>query len=286
MLDAISKIESAIESTLVLFDELSNGYGKIARTMTYYDLKRVRHVIKKILRRKRPYRMRKVLGLPDISTLGLTIEERKLLSRLYSETEERMLSHIKKLARFYDRYRIVYGKHKHGLTLEAGSSFDTYPTVPSFGDSMLYAYDHKAFDDMPIETFVVKEGTFPIGNWFNVQTALKFNQAANEELWETVAILNDVVSYVTWNHLDYALNCGEGYLPYSKIDEKRITFLFFMKARLDTNDDKLIQSIMDKLIDNMNFGRGGLRTSRSIDDARILKSIIYDPVTNLWFTNR
>lgn len=286
MLDAISRLEAAIESTLILIDELANGYGKLSRTMTFYELTRVRTVMKKIIRRKRPYCMRKVLGLPDIGSLGLSVEERKLLSRLYLETENRMLSHFKKLAMFYDRYRILYGKHKHGLTLEPGGSFYNHPTIAPLEDSILYAYDHKELDDMPIETLTVKETTFRIGNWFNVQSALKFNQAANEELWEMVYILKDVVGYVTWNHLDFALNCGESYLPTDRIDETHITFLFFPNTPLSSEDGKIAQSIMNKLIDKMNLARGGMQTSRSTNDSRVLKSIIYDSVTNLWFTNR
>jgi hypothetical protein len=285
-LDAISRIEAAIESTLVLIDELSKGYSNVAHSMTYYGIKRPRDIVKKIASNKNGYCMRKVLGLPDIGSLGLDLLERRLLGKIYLETTEIMGSYIKKLALFYDRYRIIYGKHKHGLTLEAGSGFDYSPIVPLFEDSMLFAFDHKTKDDMPIGTLTVKETHFPIGKWFNVQSALKFNKALDDEISEILAILKEVVGYVTFNHIDYALNCGEGYLPTNRIGEDKVNFTFFLKAPLSNEDNAIAQAIMDKLLPMMNLKRGNVYISRSVTDHAILKSLVNDPITNMWFSNR
>jgi hypothetical protein len=284
-LDAISRIEAAIESTLVLIDELSNGYSNVARSMTYYGIKRPRDIVKKIISTKNPYPMRKVLALPDIGSLELDPAERKLLGTIYIDTTKTAFSYIKKLAKFYDRYRIVYGKHKHGLTLESGSGFDLHPVVPLFEDSMLFAFDHKIKDDMPTGTLTVKETHFPIGKWFNVQSALKFNKALDDEIREILVILKEVIGYVTFNHIDYAMNCGEGYLPTHR-ENDQVTLGFYSKTQLNKDDIKIAQSIMNKMIPRMNLDRGNVRVSREITDLHALKSLINDPITNMWFSNR
>jgi hypothetical protein len=80
--------------------------------MTYYDQRLPRQIVEKI--RLKNYNFQKILGLPNISDLPLSRDERKVLARIFQETTHVYLQKISNTAEFYDRYRIIYGKWKHG----------------------------------------------------------------------------------------------------------------------------------------------------------------------------
>jgi hypothetical protein len=80
--------------------------------MTYYDQRLPRQIVEKI--RLKNYNFHKILGLPNISDLPLSRDERKVLARIFQETTHVYLQKISNIAEFYDRYRIIYGKWKHG----------------------------------------------------------------------------------------------------------------------------------------------------------------------------
>lgn len=135
------KIEILIESTLVLVHSLSSGYYTVAQDMTFYDFKLLYSIIEKI--RDKDYNMRRILGLPDLSTLSLSPEEKSYLKRDFNECEVKAWNALNKLAEFYEKYRLIYGKSKHGLTIQSGHAFGWSTVAPDFEKSLLICYDRK-----------------------------------------------------------------------------------------------------------------------------------------------
>lgn len=107
-----------IESALVLVHSLSEGYHSLATNMTYYDFNLLRQIIKKI--NKKEYNGHKILGLPDIDTLPVDKVEKKFLANEYSAIIEDLWRSLNRCIVFYDKYRIIYGKSKHGLIFQTG----------------------------------------------------------------------------------------------------------------------------------------------------------------------
>jgi hypothetical protein len=127
--------------------------------MTYYDINYVKDIVRKFANKSnRNVNMRRALGLANPAKLQLSSEERRLLLRVYEETISHTTENLRVLANFYERYRIVYGKSKHGLTIQTGISLisDNDEIMPNhtaqFNKSLLICYDRKERLDMPSGT--------------------------------------------------------------------------------------------------------------------------------------
>jgi hypothetical protein len=128
VLDVILKTQILIESTFVLIHSLSKGYHTVAMNMTYYDMNLVNSIIEELRKNKKlmnyKYNIRKVLGLPNLKFLSLSSKERNFLDKDFRGFESDYLQALKRLVSFYDRFKIVYAKSKHGLTFMAGGLSD------------------------------------------------------------------------------------------------------------------------------------------------------------------
>ncbi len=86
--------------------------------------------------------MRVILGLPDVGSLNLNQAERKVLIEVYQSTINEMKERILNLANFYDTFRIIYGKWKHGLTFQSGSENLNTEFDNSFNILLKYGFDN------------------------------------------------------------------------------------------------------------------------------------------------
>jgi hypothetical protein len=121
VLDMILKAEIIVESSLIFIYQLSKGskhYRALPKTMSRYDNELVKIVMKKVWQKGFP--MQTALGLPLISHLHLEKDEAKLLFSLYQESERNAWEAIGKIVDFYDKFRTVYNKYKHGLIFRTG----------------------------------------------------------------------------------------------------------------------------------------------------------------------
>lgn len=148
--DVISKLSILIESTIVLLDALSySKYKKIPHNLVYYDFKLVYSIIKKLRKKNPPYNFRKILGLYYLpKNTILTKQEKELVGKIYSKIEKVMITKVKSIIEFYDNFRIVYGKSKHGLTMYSGI-VEKNNTKFEFDKSLLRCYDRKNKDKIP-----------------------------------------------------------------------------------------------------------------------------------------
>ena len=120
-LDIISKISILIESLLVLIDSLSISYKNVSKDMTNYNLAKIYSIIDGISASRVRYNMRRALGLYDITNMRkLSGQQKVILGRAYDETQKIVMKKLINLIDFYDDFRIVYGKTKHGLTYHSG----------------------------------------------------------------------------------------------------------------------------------------------------------------------
>jgi hypothetical protein len=126
----------------------STGYYKsLPDKMTYYSFEAIYHFIEKV--RNDNYDWRRVLGLPEIRSLPLSKSQQEYLFRNYERSYASVKHIIMKFAEFYDRFSIIYGKYKHGLTIQAGLVHNFSSEASLLGRSILVCYDRRDKKRMP-----------------------------------------------------------------------------------------------------------------------------------------
>jgi hypothetical protein len=166
------------------------------------------------------YNYRKVLGFSSVGKLPLTKEEQKYLANNYQNRFTIFSTALSSLIEFYNKFRILYGKSKHGLTFVSGISPDINATSPVFEDSLLICYDREGKQDMPPGTIQTSFINTSEKHFFNAICNVRFNQNLFDEIMSTTTILKEVFSVICKNNPTHAVNCGEGFLPYIVANNK------------------------------------------------------------------
>jgi hypothetical protein len=237
--------------------------------------------------------MRRILGLPNPAKLQLNRSERELLLDVYDKTADYFWKRLVSFADFYDRFRIVYGKSKHELTMQTGLSLileNDFPrTIAEATDlekSFLRCLDRKSHSEMPGGSIDAQSTDVPAGDYYNVVSHVNFNGNLIEHLKQTMRELRNLVTYICHNHITYATNCGEGYLPYDPNlnDPNSIMVKFYSDLPPDDNYREKCQAIFDKVSPFMNriqLGIDVLAEYRNLNDTT-RDALLKDPVTNFW----
>jgi hypothetical protein len=143
LLDVVSKLRSLIEHLLILVHSLDIDNSKISYNLSYYDIQLPIQTIKNFNK----YNLRKILGLCEIDKITKNIEEKKVLSRIYSQTQEYFEQKLRNLMKFYEEYRVLHGKTKHGFIIRMNATIKPLSVLSppvSFEDSLIQALDKKA----------------------------------------------------------------------------------------------------------------------------------------------
>jgi len=287
LLDVIMKLEILIECILVLIHCLSKDRIKLPKVMVYYDTNLIRTSINKI--RDRKYNMEKILGLLKVSNLPLlSREERKYLACDYSEFIKAMYKNLDTLVEFYENYRLIYGKTKHGLTIIPGLNQRADPNYaefdPEFEDSLALGHDIKRQSDLPMGYYVAsKKRDSNAGEFFNTMTCVKFNNKLIAKIAKVRSVLDEIVPFICDNHMNYAQNCGESYLPYFHDQENNKIGLIFSNSNSADNDViKIRREITQKIIPLMNIKYIELTTISEFNKPEIVNSLRNNIVTNIW----
>jgi hypothetical protein len=279
MLDIIVKIMILIETTLVLVDALSTGYHMVVKKLTYYAFSDVYQIMENI--RTNQYNYRKVLGFPSVDTLPLASEEQKYLAKNYQKRFTSFSTALNRLIGFYNKFRILYGKSKHGLTFVSGVMPGASVTSLVFEDSLLICYDRKGKQDMAhaqyIQTSFINTRE---KHFFNAISNVRFNQNLFDEIRSTITILKDDFSFVCKNNLTHAVNCGEGYLPYI-VDNNKIGIQFSGKT-VSEEEKNMRKSIAEKITPLINTREVNLKIEINYEKPEIIQSLANNSVTNLW----
>jgi hypothetical protein len=244
--DITSKLSILIETTIVLIDALSYpNYKKIPHNLVYYDYKQIYSIIKKLRKNNPPYSFRKILGLyylPKVSDLSK--QEKKIIGKIYSKTEKMMISKVKNIIEFYDNFRIVYGKSKHGLTIYSGI-VEKNNTNFELDKSLLICYDRKTKDKIPQNHINLKPNNDI--NYFNILSYMLFDENLTKKIENILSDLNTIIDYICSNHLTYAMNCGDIYLPHTKKDNK--TIVNFLDLEFENEEDRIFfNNLCNKIV--------------------------------------
>jgi hypothetical protein len=283
VLDMILKTEIIIESFLVFFHHLSQRHDGLGDKMAFYDQKLVETIIAKV-RKRRDFNMRGALGLADISDLPIDKDERKVLAYVYRESENAAWDALDKMVEFYDKFKMIYHKSKHGLTFQTGSTETTTP-ASQFEKSALIAYHRKSADDKPMGYIEVEPEDLEAPKWFNRIAHLNFGQNLMGEIFTVTEAMKQIVPYVCRSHLIFAANSGEGYLPYQTGPDNNLIVDFLVRPTANVAELRRIQprlnSIISKISPNMVTNEQEFGVNTSYKNPKLERSIKNNTVTNM-----
>jgi len=194
--------------------------------------------------------------------MQLEENEVRLLQGFYQRAEDNAVEHIRKLADFYDKFKTVYNKYRHGLIIRTGSTRtdnnnDDNDSNGAFRleDSSLEALDFKSADDLPKGCKIVdKDVNNLVPGMFNALSHVNFGPKLIREVCTTVDIAQKIVHYVCDNHKRYAMNCGQSYLPITFKEDGRPYLSFLLPDDTLTDEERrLLDSIANKVLGKMNI---------------------------------
>ena len=208
-LDALAKIMMLTEGLLVLSDAISDsakGYPKIAELMANYG-----DSPSAFIRRFRAKQVDlwKLAGLPALEELRINGHEKDALKGALEETVKIFEQFFTTIIEFYECNKIPYNKFKHGLSLIPGMALKN-PQQETVAH-VLTALDRRKQqpDCTCIQT--TEKLVPPEVGWFNT---LCFVASPQKEKYDLILnSLSSATSFMTSNHMFYAVNCGEDYFP-------------------------------------------------------------------------
>ena len=219
--------------------------------------------------------------MPNLKHLELSFEEKKFLNDDFKRFEVDCLKRLKKMTSFYDKFRVIYGKSKHGLVFVSADT--STPEKIDFDGSLLQCFGRIRNEDKRPKASITLSSfsTSPSVNYkfFDFVSILKFDKKLIDEINSTLSDLKELVSFITTNHLAYALNCGKGYLPYSKRDGKRY-MLTSRKAQIQ-KEKSIIKSIAMKNLDKFYLPRVEHIVTNNYNNPKIAESLDKERITNV-----
>lgn len=282
ILDNIMKIEIIVESFLVLIDSLSKGYKTIAERMAGYENSFIKLVINNI--NNNSYDIQKVLGLTDPSNIAsLNKEEIQFLEFDYLYGEEQFKLKIKKLIKFYQKFKLVYLKYKHGLTLQLGQ-YNSGSTKTLENSSMI-CYDIKKEKDMPPGYITSKIGNYTVDRSFTATSIVTFKKDLIKEINEILGILKQLVDLIYQNHYNHITNLGVEYVPYFRVNNKfgLLTFKNYPETEMEEDSRRIMKNIVDKTFPNMSFQDDiKMEITTNYTKKEIIDSILNNTITNIF----
>jgi len=280
MLNILSWLISIIEGLFVLIHSLSENYTSVNQNMTHYRTDLVWSIIKNIKARK--YNFEKILALPSVKNLNLDISEQELLQTVYDGTQRTIYEILDSLVDFYEKYNIVYNKSKHGLMFFPGGFMPD--TEKKFETSSLSAYDRRQEKDMPSNYFKARPSE-DYQKWFNVETHVNFNSKLFSQIGTLIENLKELSRYVTEANLNFANNCGQGYLPHYRPEEGKVMLLFFPDKEITEKEKSTLDSIQAKIIPNMVVSDYAIHIRHNFTKEELQKSVKESPITNIFMVN-
>ena len=275
-LDMIVKIEIMVETLFVMIDALSKGYPHVSKQITRYDSKLPKQIIAKIHSKK--YDLYKIIQLPKIQTLNLSSEESKFLQTVFDSTIDLVWSKLIKFANFYDKYYLVYLKTKHGLSIQTGAHFGNAKEL-DFDNSYLKALDHRQKNNMPKNSFTVKQIS-TINSWYDAVSMVKFNSKFKSELFSVASDIFQVMEFIVQSNLTYARNCGQGYLPIERISEKEFSLFILSDKTYSKSESEYMKKIAEKIMVSMNTDDLSISMVEQFEK-KVQKSFKEDSVTTM-----
>jgi hypothetical protein len=152
------------------------------------------------------------------------------------------------LVHFYELNKIIYNKFKHGMLFTPGLSLNA--KLEGIPQSVFMAFDLLARKP-EILCFQRKDVSPPGLDWFNTYSMLVYGEKSVGKCLEIVDELVTLSEYILWNHLLWALNCGQDYLPASLTPEGVFKINMILNKPLTEKETETVLKIFDKISPNM-----------------------------------
>ncbi len=280
VLDGVVKLLTIIEGLFVLIHSLNEGYETVSKNMVRYPQNLVWKVIENISSKN--YSIKKILALPSIDDLDISKDAKNNLNQIYQETSTLVYDVLMKLADFYSKFNIPYNKSKHGLSLEP-TGFPANETNIDLEHSSLSALDHRENDKkMPSGYFVATVEDSSDSLWFNVESRILFNKKLISDINSIIGDLKIICNDIVENHLTYANNCGVGYLPVKQNEDKKYSISFLLPKSKINDYNELGEYLNKTILPNMVVSDFALHMNRSYTKEPIVKSLLENPITNIF----
>lgn len=280
VVDIISKLLTIIEGLLVLIHSLSIDYDTTTKNMIKYPQGLVWDIIHDLNQDK--YDFEKIMALPPVDDLPLTNEEKNGVKNFYQKSNSCVKESLKVLGEFYQKYNIVYNKSKHGLSLSPLGFLENQKDR-TFANSSLSAFDHKNNEDlMPKNYHVVTPDDNSDAVWFNVESRLNFNKKLFGEIGDAINNLEALCSTVVDNHLTYANNCGQNYLPVHTTTPGKYSISFLNTTSMTEKEIKLLEILNQKVLKDMLVNPIEYNMRRTYTKKSLIEVLTNDPVINIF----
>lgn len=280
ILDILSRLMAATESLFILLYALQSNYSQLPIIVTRYPFSQIDGLIKKIKERNLP--MQKILGFPNLKTLNLDKGKRRLFHERYEKTYESVYKSLNELADFYEQYKIMYGKSRHGFSFFPDMSIDSKNTEDKSDIRYIFAFDRRQKNQIPPNTFTSE---FKAENldWFNTVSILKISPLLLDKIKRLMKILEDLVKSIINNHLSYAENCGEDYVPSIKIKQgEELEYPYFYGEKLSESEEISIFEISKKLVQNMHIIKRKAVLKFTYNAEKVPSISEIDSIINIW----
>jgi hypothetical protein len=289
VLDLILKAQIIVESSLVFLYELStNGYRELSRRMARYTLDHVNNVVlRAIFESDIDFRLLRAMGVPPIAGMPLEQPEVTLLQSLYRQTEDNAWAQVQRLADFYDRFKMVYNKYRHGLILRTGSTRtnnndNNSNSVFNLYNSALEALDFKYRPELPRDSIMVeRDDNNSLAGMFNALSHVNISQELINEIFDIVCVAQQIISYTCAYHRLCAINCGQSYLPLTIINgQTHLTFM--IPDEVYRANEEVLRTAADKVLHEMNVQESVTGERFTFRNERIVQAIQNNMVTNVF----
>jgi hypothetical protein len=207
-------------------------------------------------------------------------KEKKFLNEDFERFEIDCLNRLKKFAKFYDKFRVIYGKSKHGLGFVCAGLSPA--TGKCFEGSVLQCFGRISKEDKRPKASVILSsfGTTPAMNYkfFDFVSIIKFDKNLIDEINSMISDLKGLASFITSNHQTYALNRGKAYLPNSQRNGKR--HLLTSREIQTEDEENIVRSIGEKNLEAMYLPKVN-HIINNVYNSKIIESMSNESVTNI-----
>ena len=211
-------------------------------------------------------------------------DEKKFLNQDFLKFESDIIERLRRLTDYYDKFRVVYGKSKHGLAfLTAGTSSST---VASFHDSILQCFGRRVKERK--QPNVIRISHFKLApeivhDFFDFISIVKFGKPLIDEINATISNLKEIISFICTNHKSFALNCGKGYLPYRQRNGR--VYMLTSTASPTESEQKIIESITSKNLKQMYIPKVEFSINNEHSNPELIEALAKNTVTNILIPN-
>jgi len=250
-LDMLAKVMTLIENLFVLLDCFARDANKdIPRILVRYAFRRIDGFIKRFEASR--VSLWRIAGFPGIRFLarncGLNGEESSFLHALLTDSCESIRLAIHDIVTFYQANRILYTKFKHGLLFLPGLRFSG--GIAQAPSSILLSFDRLA--RKPSRLCFEGRDISPEGlEWFNTYSIQPCWSETLRRYGEILTEIGRLSRYVIGNHLLWAFNCGEDYLPVKISSNGENVVEIYLTKQLTPEEEEKFNRIWKKVETNM-----------------------------------